>query len=115
MNVIVLQFLEAALESETEGSIEMRSEIGRYRFLNEIIRILSSKYLGDKTAEAVKERAIQFLEDASGPKRKRWFPSEHSKVNSVYQSLVDGGIIQVGIKLISVFNFAVFSVLKILI
>ncbi|ODN04455.1 ADP-ribosylation factor-binding protein GGA1 [Orchesella cincta] len=87
-------FLENALESETEGSIEFRTEIGRYRFLNEIIRILSPKYLGDKTPEAVKDRAMKFLEDAAGAKRKRWFPSEHSKVNSVYQSLIDGGIIQ---------------------
>ncbi|CAL8092952.1 unnamed protein product [Orchesella dallaii] len=87
-------FLENALESETEGSIEFRTEIGRYRFLNEIIRILSPKYLADKTPVAVKDRAIKFLEDAAGAKRKRWFPSEHSKVNSVYQSLIDGGIIQ---------------------
>lgn len=60
--------------------------------------------MGDKTPEAVKERAIKFLEDASGPKRKRWFPSEHSKVNSVYQSLVDGGIIQVQTQTFAIFT-----------
>lgn len=50
--------------------------------------------MGDKTAPAVKERAVQFLEDAAGSKRKRWFPSEHSKIQAVYESLVEGGIIQ---------------------
>jgi len=84
-----------ALQSETEGSIEFRTEAGRYRFLNEIIRILSPKYLGDKTPVAVKERAVKFLEDAAGSKRKRWFPSEHSKVQAVYDSLVEGGVIKV--------------------
>ncbi|CAG7733895.1 unnamed protein product [Allacma fusca] len=87
------EFLEAALEAETEGSIEFRTEIGRYRFLNEIIRILSPKYLGEVTPKSVKERAVRFLCDAAGPKKQRWFPSEHSKIKMVYQSLVDTGII----------------------
>ena len=90
-----LQFLEAALECETEGSIEFRTEIGRYRFLNEIIRILSPKYLGDQTPEPVKERAKKFLVDAAGVKKPKWFPSEHSKIVCVYNSLIDTGIMQV--------------------
>jgi hypothetical protein len=49
--------------------------------------------MGDKTLPAVKERAVDFLEEAAGRKRKQYFPSEHSKILSVYQSLVDGGVI----------------------
>jgi ADP-ribosylation factor-binding protein GGA len=89
----VLQFLEAVLDTEVEGSIEFRTEVGRYRFLNEIIRILSPKYLGLSTSEKVKERAIKFLKDAAGVKRKKWFPSEYSKIETVFKSLVDGGVI----------------------
>lgn len=52
-------------------------------------------YSGNKTLPAVKERGIKFLDVAAGTKRKQWFPSEHSKILAVYQSLVDGGVIKV--------------------
>jgi len=97
LSIFSLQFLETALEAESEGSIEFSNEIGRYRFLNEIIRILSPKYLGEQTAPHVKEKATKFIEEASGPKRRKWFPSEHSKIQTVYQSLIEGGIIQVSL------------------
>jgi len=87
--------MESALDLEVEGSIEFRTEIGRYRFLNELIRILSPKFFGMQTIPTVKERAIKFLTDAAGSKRRQWFPSEFSKIEAVYHSLVEGGIILV--------------------
>lgn len=89
------KFLEAALDVEVDGSIEFRTEVGRFRFLNELIRILSPKFYGSQTPQVVKERAIKFLTDAAGSKRRQWFPSEHAKIDAVYNSLVEGGVILV--------------------
>ncbi|XP_046362673.1 ADP-ribosylation factor-binding protein GGA1-like isoform X2 [Haliotis rufescens] len=36
-------------------------EIGKFRFLNEIIKVVSPKYLGSKTTEKVKKRCIEIL------------------------------------------------------
>ncbi|XP_076441088.1 ADP-ribosylation factor-binding protein GGA1-like isoform X2 [Babylonia areolata] len=36
-------------------------EIGKFRFLNELIKIVSPKYLGSKTSERVKKRCIELL------------------------------------------------------
>ncbi|GAB1608924.1 hypothetical protein Ahia01_001177500, partial [Argonauta hians] len=38
-----------------------QSEIGKFRFLNEIIKVVSPKYLGSRTSEAVKKRCIQLM------------------------------------------------------
>ncbi|ELU12059.1 hypothetical protein CAPTEDRAFT_52512, partial [Capitella teleta] len=37
------------------------SEIGKFRFLNEVIKVVSPKYLGNYTSEKVKKRCIELL------------------------------------------------------
>ncbi|XP_036369850.1 ADP-ribosylation factor-binding protein GGA1 isoform X2 [Octopus sinensis] len=38
-----------------------QSEIGKFRFLNEIIKVVSPKYLGTRTSENVKKRCIELM------------------------------------------------------
>ncbi|XP_012275349.1 ADP-ribosylation factor-binding protein GGA3 [Orussus abietinus] len=37
------------------------AEVGKFRFLNEMIKLVSPRYLGDKTPEVVRERILQLL------------------------------------------------------
>ncbi|ENN70431.1 hypothetical protein YQE_12935, partial [Dendroctonus ponderosae] len=40
---------------------EFQSEVGKFRFLNEMIKLVSPKYLGSKTPISVKHRVLQLL------------------------------------------------------
>ncbi|KAL3877707.1 hypothetical protein ACJMK2_035373 [Sinanodonta woodiana] len=62
-------------------------EIGKFRFLNEIIKVLSPKYLGTKTTEKVKKKCIEIIYS--------WYkglPLE-PKIEDAYRMLKQQGII----------------------
>uniref|UniRef100_A0A914YY03 ADP-ribosylation factor-binding protein GGA1 n=1 Tax=Panagrolaimus superbus TaxID=310955 RepID=A0A914YY03_9BILA len=62
-------------------------EIGKYRFLNQFIRLLSPKYQGLETSDVVKEKAIKLLY--------QWKQSMRyiEKLQQVYNQLKEQGII----------------------
>ncbi|CAL8081454.1 unnamed protein product [Calicophoron daubneyi] len=64
------------------------SELGKFKFLNEIVKILSPKYLGEQTTSAVKTRCAQLLY--------RWqrdFSAKEPKFADAYKMLCEQGII----------------------
>ncbi|XP_005091938.1 ADP-ribosylation factor-binding protein GGA1 [Aplysia californica] len=56
--LFALSTLEACVN---ECGRYFHQEIGKFRFLNEIIKVVSPKYLGNRTAERVKTRCIETL------------------------------------------------------
>ncbi|XP_038569711.1 ADP-ribosylation factor-binding protein GGA3a isoform X3 [Micropterus salmoides] len=65
------------------------SEVGKFRFLNELIKVVSPKYLGDKVSERVKTKVIEMLYS--------WTTSlpEEAKISEAYQMLKAQGIVSV--------------------
>ncbi|XP_060116679.1 ADP-ribosylation factor-binding protein GGA2 [Heteronotia binoei] len=63
-------------------------EMGKFRFLNSLIKVLSPKYLGEWSAESVKSRIIQNLFSWTV-----WFPQE-VKIRDAYQMLKKRGIVR---------------------
>uniref|UniRef100_A0A674DR59 Golgi associated, gamma adaptin ear containing, ARF binding protein 3 n=1 Tax=Salmo trutta TaxID=8032 RepID=A0A674DR59_SALTR len=57
------------------------NEIGKYRFLNELIKVVSPKYMGDRVPEKVKTKIIEMLYSWTVA-----FPNE-TKINEAYQTL----------------------------
>ncbi|XP_058463125.1 ADP-ribosylation factor-binding protein GGA2 isoform X2 [Malaya genurostris] len=53
--------LEALEECMETCGIEFRSEINKFRFLNELIKLVSRKFDGDKTPREVSERILNIL------------------------------------------------------
>lgn len=53
-----LRTLEACVQ---RCGTKFHTEIGKFRFLNEMIKMLSPKYLGSKTSETVKRRVTEIL------------------------------------------------------
>lgn len=63
------------------------NEVGKYRFLNELIKIVSPKYMGDNASEKVKAKIVEMLYS--------WtiaFPEE-SKIVEAYQTLKRQGLV----------------------
>lgn len=63
------------------------NEIGKYRFLNELIKVVSPKYMGDSAPEKVKTKIVEMLYS--------WtvvFPNE-SKIAEAYQTLRRQGLV----------------------
>ncbi|KAL3314484.1 hypothetical protein Ciccas_006897 [Cichlidogyrus casuarinus] len=79
-----LMVLESCLQSADHRFL---SEFGKFKFLNEIIKVLSPKYLGDKTPEPVKQRCKELILSW-----KRQFGDKEHKINQVYDLLHDLGI-----------------------
>ncbi|XP_066131955.1 ADP-ribosylation factor-binding protein GGA2 [Saccopteryx bilineata] len=67
---------------------KFHSEVAKFRFLNELIKVLSPKYLGSWTTERVKGRVIEILFSWTV-----WFP-EDIKIRDAYQMLKKQGIIK---------------------
>uniref|UniRef100_A0A8D1WUZ9 Golgi associated, gamma adaptin ear containing, ARF binding protein 2 n=1 Tax=Sus scrofa TaxID=9823 RepID=A0A8D1WUZ9_PIG len=67
---------------------KFHSEVAKFRFLNELIKVLSPKYLGSWTTEKVKGRIIEILYSWTV-----WFP-EDIKIRDAYQMLKKQGIIK---------------------
>ncbi|XP_066496668.1 ADP-ribosylation factor-binding protein GGA2 isoform X2 [Tiliqua scincoides] len=63
-------------------------EMGKFRFLNSLIKVLSPKYLGDWSTERVKSRIIEVMFSWTV-----WFPEE-VKIRDAYQMLKKQGIVK---------------------
>uniref|UniRef100_A0A665TUE6 ADP-ribosylation factor-binding protein GGA3-like n=1 Tax=Echeneis naucrates TaxID=173247 RepID=A0A665TUE6_ECHNA len=65
------------------------NEVGKFRFLNEMIKVVSPKYLGDKVSEEVKSKVIKMLYS--------WTVSlpDEAKICEAYQMLKSQGIVAV--------------------
>ncbi|KAM9362886.1 ADP-ribosylation factor-binding protein GGA3a [Symphorus nematophorus] len=65
------------------------NEVGKFRFLNELIKVVSPKYLGDKVSERVKTKVIEMLYS--------WTVSlpDEAKICEAYQMLKSQGIVSV--------------------
>ncbi|XP_026226169.1 ADP-ribosylation factor-binding protein GGA3 [Anabas testudineus] len=63
------------------------NEVGKYRFLNELIKVVSPKYMGDSAPEKVKIKIVEMLYS--------WtiaFPNE-AKISEAYQTLRRQGLV----------------------
>ncbi|XP_054992576.1 ADP-ribosylation factor-binding protein GGA2 isoform X2 [Sorex araneus] len=67
---------------------KFHSEVAKFRFLNELIKVLSPKYLGAWSTETVKGRVIEILYSWTV-----WFP-EDMKIRDAYQMLKKQGIVK---------------------
>uniref|UniRef100_A0A8D0GX05 ADP-ribosylation factor-binding protein GGA2 n=1 Tax=Sphenodon punctatus TaxID=8508 RepID=A0A8D0GX05_SPHPU len=63
-------------------------EAGKFRFLNELIKVLSPKYLGPWSTERVKSRVAEVIFSWTV-----WFPQE-AKIREAYQMLKKQGVIK---------------------
>ncbi|XP_036926510.1 ADP-ribosylation factor-binding protein GGA2 isoform X2 [Sturnira hondurensis] len=73
---------------------KFHSEVAKFRFLNELIKVLSPKYLGSWTTDKVKGRVMEILFSWTV-----WFP-EDIKIRDAYQMLKKQGIIKQDPKLL---------------
>ncbi|XP_030637426.1 ADP-ribosylation factor-binding protein GGA1 isoform X2 [Chanos chanos] len=64
------------------------SEVGKFRFLNELIKVVSPKYLGSRAPEAVKKKVLEVMYS--------WTVSlpEETKISDAYQMLKKQGIVK---------------------
>ncbi|XP_065416428.1 ADP-ribosylation factor-binding protein GGA2 isoform X1 [Chrysemys picta bellii] len=69
-------------------------EVAKFRFLNELIKVLSPKYLGTWSTEKVKSRVIEIMFSWTV-----WFPQE-VKIRDAYQMLKKQGVIKQDPKLL---------------
>ncbi|XP_016422875.1 ADP-ribosylation factor-binding protein GGA3-like [Sinocyclocheilus rhinocerous] len=79
-----LTVLEACMKNCGQ---RFHNEIARYRFLNELIKVVSPKYMGDSVSDKVKNKIIEMLYS--------WtvvFPNE-AKIADVYQTLKRQGLV----------------------
>ncbi|XP_049645081.1 ADP-ribosylation factor-binding protein GGA2 isoform X2 [Suncus etruscus] len=67
---------------------KFHNEVAKFRFLNELIKVLSPKYLGSWSTDMVKGRVIEILYSWTV-----WFP-EDMKIRDAYQMLKKQGIIK---------------------
>uniref|UniRef100_A0A0X3PPQ3 ADP-ribosylation factor-binding protein GGA1 n=1 Tax=Schistocephalus solidus TaxID=70667 RepID=A0A0X3PPQ3_SCHSO len=65
------------------------SELGKFRFLNELIKILSPKHLGDSTSERVKSKCIDLFHTWN-----RDLGEKYPKISEAYQLLKSQGVIK---------------------
>ncbi|KAL9956982.1 hypothetical protein ACROYT_G038553 [Oculina patagonica] len=82
--ILGLNLIEACVKNCGQ---RFHTEVGKYRFLNELIKLISSKYDGDWTPDAVKRRIIQCMYS--------WtlgLPKE-TKVAEAYKMLKQQGIV----------------------
>ncbi|KAI2597707.1 golgi associated, gamma adaptin ear containing, ARF binding protein 1, partial [Homo sapiens] len=63
-------------------------EVGKFRFLNELIKVVSPKYLGSRTSEKVKNKILELLYS--------WTVGlpEEVKIAEAYQMLKKQGIVK---------------------
>ncbi|XP_034749254.1 ADP-ribosylation factor-binding protein GGA3 [Etheostoma cragini] len=63
------------------------NEVGKYRFLNELIKVVSPKYMGDSAPEKVKMKIVEMLYSWTVA-----FPNE-TKISEAYQTLRRQGLV----------------------
>nr|XP_002722989.1 ADP-ribosylation factor-binding protein GGA3 [Oryctolagus cuniculus] len=83
--VQALTVLEACMKN---CGRRFHNEVGKFRFLNELIKVVSPKYLGDRVSEKVKTKVVELLYS--------WTLAlpEEAKVKDAYQMLKRQGIVQ---------------------
>ncbi|XP_042559772.1 ADP-ribosylation factor-binding protein GGA3a [Clupea harengus] len=84
--VQALTVLEACMKNCGK---RFHSEVGKFRFLNELIKVVSPKYLGDRVSEQVKTKVIEMLYSWTVA-----LPDE-AKISEAYQMLRRQGIVTV--------------------
>ncbi|KAI1896788.1 hypothetical protein AGOR_G00098420 [Albula goreensis] len=82
--VQALTVLEACMKN---CGRRFHNEVGKFRFLNELIKVVSPKYLGDRVSEKVKTKVIEMLFSWAVA-----LPDE-AKINEAYQMLKRQGIV----------------------
>ncbi|XP_003745190.1 ADP-ribosylation factor-binding protein GGA1 [Galendromus occidentalis] len=67
---------------------KLNNEVGKFRFLNELIRVVSPKYLGQRAPESVKRRVVEILY--------KWSVvlSHETKIVDAYQMLKRQGVVE---------------------
>uniref|UniRef100_A0A8C0XC12 ADP-ribosylation factor-binding protein GGA3 n=1 Tax=Castor canadensis TaxID=51338 RepID=A0A8C0XC12_CASCN len=83
--VQALTVLEACMKN---CGRRFHNEVGKFRFLNELIKVVSPKYLGDRVSEKVKIKVIELLYS--------WTVAlpEEAKIKDAYHMLKRQGIVQ---------------------
>ncbi|XP_049625464.1 ADP-ribosylation factor-binding protein GGA3 [Suncus etruscus] len=83
--VQALTVLEACMKN---CGRRFHNEVGKFRFLNELIKVVSPKYLGDRVSERVRTKVIELLFS--------WTLAlpEESKIKDAYHMLKRQGIVQ---------------------
>ncbi|XP_050684925.1 ADP-ribosylation factor-binding protein GGA3 [Leptidea sinapis] len=71
-----------------KGDANFHAEIGKFRFLNEMIKLVSPKYLADRTTPEIRTRVLQLLHAWSIE-----YPKE-SKIKVAYDMLKNQGVIK---------------------
>uniref|UniRef100_A0AAQ5Y6Z7 Golgi associated, gamma adaptin ear containing, ARF binding protein 3b n=1 Tax=Amphiprion ocellaris TaxID=80972 RepID=A0AAQ5Y6Z7_AMPOC len=79
-----VQVLEACMKN---CGRRFHNEVGKYRFLNELIKVVSPKYLGETAPEKVKVKIVEMLYSWTVA-----FPSE-TKIGEAYQTLRRQGLV----------------------
>ncbi|XP_048870163.1 ADP-ribosylation factor-binding protein GGA3a isoform X1 [Brienomyrus brachyistius] len=82
--ISLFQVLEACMKN---CGRRFYNEVGKFRFLNELIKVVSPKYLGDRVSEKVKIKIIEMLYSWAVA-----LPDE-TKINEAYQMLKRQGIV----------------------
>ncbi|XP_029456409.1 ADP-ribosylation factor-binding protein GGA3 isoform X2 [Rhinatrema bivittatum] len=82
--VQALTVLEACMKN---CGRRFHNEVGKFRFLNELIKVVSPKYLGDRVSEKVKTKVVELLYS--------WTVAlpEESKIKDAYHMLKRQGIV----------------------
>jgi len=83
---VALQLLDTCMK---HCGVGFHTEVGKFRFLNEMIKLVSPKYLGEQTALAVKQRVLLLMHT--------WtldYPRE-TKIKEAYDMLKKQGVIKV--------------------
>lgn len=73
-------------------------EVGKFRFLNELIKLVSPKYNGAHTPEAVKRRVLELMQSWTV-----YYPKEF-KIKEAYEMLKKQGVVKVSSNQIIVFS-----------
>ncbi|XP_014864147.1 PREDICTED: ADP-ribosylation factor-binding protein GGA1-like [Poecilia mexicana] len=67
---------------------KFHGEVGKFRFLNELIKVVSPKYLGSRALEPVKAKVLEIMYSWTV-----WYPDE-AKIAEAYQMLKKQGIVK---------------------
>ncbi|XP_058128980.1 ADP-ribosylation factor-binding protein GGA3 [Anopheles ziemanni] len=84
-SLLALEALEECMESLGR---EFRSEINKFRFLNELIKMVSKKYNGDHTPREVSDRILNILFTWTN----KYEPCDCDKIQEAYNLLATQGI-----------------------
>ncbi|XP_077489754.1 ADP-ribosylation factor-binding protein Gga [Amblyomma americanum] len=84
-----MQALLVLEECANRCGAKFQDELGKFRFLNELIKVVSPKYLGNRASQRVKQKIIEVLY--------RWSieMKHHAKIHEAYQMLKRQGVIAV--------------------